>query len=63
MRYSGKTGRVASAAGTEFARQKSHQRQLRPLIDAERFQELLLGVLKGRINGVNGGNRQARTSG
>ena len=49
---------IASSAGTYFSGEKSDQRQASPLAKAEGFQELLLGVMEGRIYGVNGRDRQ-----
>jgi hypothetical protein len=47
---------------TEFTGEKAHKREFRPLRHAERLQKLLFGVLKSWTNGVDGGNRQTRTS-
>ena len=49
---------IASSAGTYFSSEKSDERQARPLAKAEGLQELLFGVMEGRIYGVNGQDRQ-----
>jgi hypothetical protein len=49
---------VASPAGTHFSGKKSYESETRPLAKAEGFQELLFGVMEGRIYGVNGRDRQ-----
>jgi hypothetical protein len=51
-----------ASSRTEFAGKKTHQRKLRPLRGAKRVKQLLLGVLEGGTDGIDGGNRQARTS-
>src|SRR6266849_5934947 len=53
---------VASSAGTKFSGQQPNQGQARPLAEAERLEELPLGVFKCRIYCVDGGNWQACTS-
>jgi hypothetical protein len=53
---------AAASPGTEFAGKKTDERKLHPLGHAERAQELLFGVLEGKTNGVDRGNRQASTS-
>src|ERR1700735_129668 len=45
---------MAASARTQLARQKSHQSESRPLAEAERAKELLLGVLKSRIDCIRG---------
>jgi hypothetical protein len=49
---------IASSAGTYFSSEKSEQRHAGPLAKAEGVQELLLGVMEGRMYGVNGRDRQ-----
>jgi len=49
---------VASSAGTHFSGKKSYESEARPLAKAEGLQELLFGVMEGRIYGVNGRDRQ-----
>jgi hypothetical protein len=49
---------VASPAGTHFSSKKSYESETRPLAKAERLQELLFGVMEGRVDNVNGRDRQ-----
>ena len=56
------TVETVATAGRQFPGQQSDQGDPRPLPGPERLKELLLGVLKGRTNCVDGGNRQAGTS-
>jgi hypothetical protein len=53
---------IAASAGTHFSRESSDQSQPRPLAEAERSQELLLGVAKRGIDGISRRDWQARTS-
>jgi hypothetical protein len=49
---------AASSAGTYFSGKKSYDSETRPLAKAEGLQELLFGVMEGRIYGVNRRDRQ-----
>jgi hypothetical protein len=49
---------IAAPAGAYFAGKKSDERQARPLTKAEGLQELLFGVMEGRVDNVNGRDRQ-----
>src|SRR6202140_3061719 len=53
---------VEPPPGAQFSRQQSNHRQTRPLAEAERLKELLLGMLKRRTYGIDSGNWQASTS-
>ena len=55
--------KIAASAGTGLSGQKSDECETYPLAKTEWLQKLLLGVLKGGMNGVNCGNRQEHTSG
>ena len=50
--------KVASSAGTHFSGEKSHESQACPLAKTKRLQELLFGVMEGRVYGVDGRDRQ-----
>src|SRR5258706_4448484 len=52
-------GRVASADGTEFPCEQSHQGKPNPLTKAKGLRKLPLGVLKGGSNRVYGGKGQS----
>lgn len=49
---------IESAAGAKFAGQQSHEREPGPLAEAKGLEQLLLRVLDGKRDGVDGGDRQ-----
>src|SRR6266581_6559215 len=53
---------AAAPSGGQFTRQKSHQRQTRPLADLKWLNELFFRVLKRGADRIHGRNRQAHTS-
>jgi hypothetical protein len=48
--------KIAPAApGAQFAGEKPHQREARPLAETERSKKLLFGVLERRTDAINRG--------
>ena len=45
---------IAAAAGSYFPGEKADEREAGPLAKAEGLQELLFGVVEGRVDNVNG---------
>jgi hypothetical protein len=58
----GETIIEVASTGTHLASQQTDKRKTDPLAETERSKELLSGVLKRRIDEVDGGDRQAGTS-
>src|ERR1700680_2506820 len=53
---------VTSTEGAHLAREKSDERQTHPLAEAERPQELLLGMAKSGLYHIHGRDWQPNTS-